>query len=197
MITIETEEKNTQQSILRKHFEMLYPDKLKDDEWIRLVGIRKLEKETKQVIEYVRTFDEYFEFIQNNKLRYDLYNQLATNRNTDNGTLKSQRCRKVLYLDFDLKDFDHLKNPDAEKFTDIIKAKFPKLFLHACINSGHGYHIYISIKKNCSLTEIAALNKEMAKLVGADVKAALSTQIARIPCTYNHKMDDGTYDYNL
>lgn len=197
MITIDSEEKNTQQSILRKHFEMLYPDKLKDDEWIRLVGIRKLEKETKQIIEYVKTFDEYFKFVQNNKLQYDLYNQLAINRNTDNGTLKSQRCRKVLYLDFDLKDFDHLKNPDAEKFTDIIKAKFPKLFLHACVNSGHGHHIYISIKKNCSLTEIAALNKEMAKLVGADVKAALSTQIARIPCTYNHKMDDGTYDYNL
>ena len=41
MIAIETEEKNTQQSILHKHFEMLYPKKLKDDEWIRLVGIRK------------------------------------------------------------------------------------------------------------------------------------------------------------
>lgn len=90
MITIDSEEKNTQQSILRKHFEMLYPDKLNDDEWIRLIGIRKLEKETKQIIEYVKTFDEYFEFVQNNKLQYDLYNQLATNRNTDNGTLKSQ-----------------------------------------------------------------------------------------------------------
>jgi hypothetical protein len=41
MIIIDSEEKNTQQSILRKHFEMLYPEKLKDDEWIRLVGVRK------------------------------------------------------------------------------------------------------------------------------------------------------------
>lgn len=31
--------------------------------------------------------------------------------------------------------------------------------------------------------------------MGADVKAASPTQISRPPCTYNHKLDDGSYDY--
>ena len=31
--------------------------------------------------------------------------------------------------------------------------------------------------------------------MGADIKAASPTQISRPPCTYNHKLDDGTYDY--
>lgn len=130
MIAIETEEKNTQQFILRKHFEMLYPDKLKDDEWIRLVRINKISNET--FIDYIKTYDEYYNYIQTYKWNFDLYNQLATNIGRDKGTESQQRTRRVLFLDFDQKDYERLSG--AKAFTGFIKSKIKKLFLHACIN---------------------------------------------------------------
>ena len=195
MITIENEEKNTQQSILRKHFEMLYPDKLKDDEWIRLVGIRKDETGSPEstLVKFIKSYDEYEEFVFKYRYTYDLYNQIATNKGNENGNARSQRCRKVLYMDFDQKDYPNMT--DAEQFTELIKSKIPKLFLIACVNSGHGYHFYISIKQSCKIAEITKLNKELVEILGADPKAALSTQIARIPCSYNHKCENGMYDY--
>lgn len=195
MITIETEEKNTQQSILRKHFEMLYPEKLKDDEWIRLVGIRKDETGSPEstLVKFIKTYEEYEEFVFKYRYTYDLYNQIATNKGNENGNARSQRCRKVLYMDFDQKDYPNIT--DAEQFTELIKSKIPKLFLIACVNSGHGYHFYISIKQSCKIAEITKLNKELVEILGADPKAALSTQIARIPCSYNHKCENGIHDY--
>lgn len=196
MITIDSEEKNTQQSILRKHFEMLYPDKLKDDEWIRLVGIRKDETGSPEstLVKFVKTYDEYEEFVFKYRYTYDLYNQIATNKGNENGNARSQRCRKVLYMDFNQKNYPNIT--DAEQFTELIKSKIPKLFLIACVNSGHGYHFYISIKQSCRISEVVKLNKEIVRIVGADPKAASSAQIARIPCTYNHKQNDGSYNYN-
>lgn len=195
MITIDSEEKNTQQSILRKHFEMLYPDKLKDDEWIRLIGIRKDETGSPEstLVKFIKTYEEYEEFVFKYRYTYDLYNQIATNKGNENGNARSQRCRKVLYMDFDQKDYPNIT--DAEQFTELIKSKIPKLFLIACVNSGHGYHFYVSIKQSCKIAEITKLNKELVEILGADPKAALSTQIARIPCSYNHKCENGIYDY--
>ena len=192
MIIIDSEEKNTQQSILRKHFEMLYPDKLKDDEWIRLVRINKISNET--FVDYIKTYDEYYNYIQTYKWNFDLYNQLATNIGRDKGTESQQRTRRVLFLDFDQKDYERLSG--AKAFTGFIKSKIKKLFLHACINSGHGYHYYICIdEKANNAKEVVELNKTLADIFKADLKATLSTQIARIPCSFNHKTEDGEYDY--
>lgn len=163
MIIIDSEEKNTQQSILRKHFEMLYPEKLKDDEWIRLVGIRKDETGSPEstLVKFIKTYEEYEEFVFKYRYTYDLYNQIATNKGNENGNARSQRCRKVLYMDFDQKDYPNMT--DAEQFTELIKSKIPKLFLIACVNSGHGYHFYISIKQSCRISEVVKLNKEIVK----------------------------------
>ncbi len=178
---------------------MLYPEKLKDNEFIRMIALRRNKDgevgkdEGDKEIRYVNNFKSFQWFITEFRETHDVYNQIATNRGRRDGTIKSQRMRKVIYLDFDRKDYPNIK--DARDCTQMIKDKIPKLFLHGCINSGHGYHYYISIQPACNIKEIVEINKTLVSILGADIKAVSPTQISRPPCTYNHKLDDGTYDY--
>ena len=178
---------------------MLYPEKLKDNEYIRMIALRRNKdgevgkNEGDREIRYVKSFSAFQWFINEFRETHDVYNQIATNYGQKDGTITSQRMRKVIYLDFDRKDYPNLK--DARDCTQMIKDKIPKLFLHGCINSGHGYHYYVSIDPTCKIKEVVDINKTLVSILGADIKAASPTQISRPPCTYNHKLDDGTYDY--
>lgn len=178
---------------------MLYPEKFKDNEYIRMIALRRDKngevgkKEGDREIRYVKSFSAFQWFINKYRETHDVYNQIATNRGRKDGTITSQRMRKVIYLDFDRKDYPNMK--DARDCTRMIKNKIPKLFLHGCINSGHGFHYYVSIEPTCKVNEVVEINKALVSILGADIKAASPTQISRPPCTYNHKLDDGTYDY--
>ncbi len=178
---------------------MLYPEKLKDNEYIRMIALRRNKdgevgkNEGDREIRYVKGFKSFQWFINEFRETHDVYNQIATNYGRRNGTITSQRMRKVIYLDFDRKDYPNMK--DARECTQMIKDKIPKLFLHGCINSGHGYHYYVCINPTCKVKEVVEINKILVSILGADIKAASPTQISRPPCTYNHKLDDGTYDY--
>lgn len=178
---------------------MLFPEKLKDNEYIRMIALRRNKdgevgkKEGDREIRYIKSFSAFQWFINEFRETHDVYNQIATNYGKKDGTITSQRMRKVIYLDFDRKDYPNIK--DARDCTQLIKEKIPKLFLHGCINSGHGYHYYVSIHPTCNMKEVVEINKTLVSILGADIKAASPTQISRPPCTYNHKLDDGTYDY--
>lgn len=186
----------TQLNILKRYYDMLFPSKFREDEYIRLIALRRNTEGQviNSVVDYVQSFEEYRTFVQKYRYTHDVYNQIATNRGKENGTASSQRLRRVLFLDFDFKDYPDLH--DAHDFTAMIKAKIPKLYLHACTNSGHGFHFYISVKANVGdFKDLIALNKELVSFLGADARAASTAQIDRPPCTYNHKLEDGTYDY--
>lgn len=174
---------------------MLFPPNLKENEYIRLVAIKKLTDNGKPqtLVRFVQSFGGFYNFIKKYRYNYDLYVQLATNRGKKDGLKTSQRQRRVLFLDFDIKDFPDMK--DAQDCTSMVKSILPNLFIHACIATGHGYHLYISIKPTCKINELVKLNKELVEILHADEQAASPTQIARIPCSYNHKQDDKTYDY--
>lgn len=178
---------------------MLYPEKLKDNEYIRMIALRRDTdgnvgtNENDKKIWYVKSFNAFKYFINEFRETHDVYNQIATNRGKLDGTITSQRMRKVIYLDFDKKEHPDMK--DARECTQMIKNKISKLFLHACISSGHGYHYYISISPTCKIKEVTEINRILVDILGADIKAASPTQISRPPCTYNHKLDDDTYDY--
>jgi predicted transcriptional regulator len=187
---------NTEQlNILRHYFNMMFPSIFRDNEYVRLIALRRdfHGNVIASKVEYVKTFQDYAAFVQKYRYTHDVYNQIATNRGKEKGTKSTQRQRKVLFLDFDKKDFPELQ--DASDFTKWIHNKLPKLYLHACMNSGHGFHFYVSIKPTCKIDEVAEVNKELVSILGSDQKAALPTQIDRVPCTYNHKQDDGSYDY--
>lgn len=173
----------------------MFPSTFRDNEYVRLIALRRdfHGNVIASKVEYVKTFQDYAAFVQKYRYTHDVYNQIATNRGKEKGTKSTQRQRKVLFLDFDRKDFPELQ--DASDFTKWIHNKLPKLYLHACMNSGHGFHFYVSIKPTCKIDEVAEINKELVSILGSDQKAALPTQIDRVPCTYNHKQDNGSYDY--
>ena len=174
---------------------MMFPPKLREEEYIRMVAIRK-DRHGNPVatkVGFVKSFEEYSAFVEKFEYTHDVYNQIATNRGNQDGKKTTQRQRRVLFLDFDGKDYPDLH--DASDFSSLIHEKLPQLFLHACVASGHGFHFYVSIKPTCKIDEVVALNKELVSILGADAKAALTTQIARVPCSYNHKQPDGSYNY--
>lgn len=175
---------------------MVYPSSFREDEFIRLIALRRDQdgKVISSVVKFVQNFEDYKTFVQKYRYTHDVYNQLATNRGQESGNASSQRLRRILFLDFDMKDYSNFH--DAHDFTAMIKSKIPKLYLHACINSGHGFHFYVSVRANVGeFKELIDLNKELVSFLGADTKAASTTQISRPPCTYNHKLPDETYDY--
>ena len=105
------------------------------------------------------------------------------------------RARKVLLLDFDKKDYPELKT--VQEFTALIKAKMPQLFIHMIVDSGNGYHCYIAINRTVNIARVAAANKALAEIVGADLKATLITQIARIPTSFNLKDKNNKKPVNI
>lgn len=125
---------------------MMFPPKLREEEYIRMVAIRK-DKHGNPVatkVGFVKNFEEYSAFVEKYKYTHDIYNQIATNRGDKDGKKTTQRQRRVLFLDFDGKDYPELH--DASDFSSLIHEKLPQLFLHACVASGHGFHFYVSIK---------------------------------------------------
>ena len=180
---------------------MLYPEKLKDEEYVCLFMVKTDKEGNVQVDEdgkeikfhrYAKNFDEYLKLVTKYKHNYHVYNALATVKKDKKGELHRQeanmRQRRVLFIDFDEKDYPEYK--DAHDFTKLIKDKLPDMFLHAYYDSGHGYHYYVIIPPTCKIREISELNKEICSLVGADTKACKVTQVARVPCTYNRKNPD-------
>ena len=150
---------------------------------------------TKSIEKFVKTFKEFEEFVNKYRTFYDIYTGISTVRRLNgqlSGAKSYQYHRHVLFLDFDKKDYPDLET--AEDFTGLIKSK-TDLYIHACVESGHGYHFYTAIKRESDINLATKVNKELAQLVGADLKACLPTQIARVPTSYNHKMPDGTLNY--
>lgn len=180
---------------------MLFPKVLKENEYICLFLV-KTDKKGNPVLDedgneikfhkYVKNFEQYQEYIKRYKHNFHVYNALATVKADKYDELHrreaNMRQQKVLFIDFDKKDYPNLK--DAHDFTKMIKDKLPNLFLHAFYDSGHGYHYYVIIPPTCKVREISELNKEICALVGADTNACKVTQVARIPCTFNRKNPD-------
>lgn len=192
---------NTQTDILKRYYDMLYPEQLKENEYICLF-LAKADKKGNPVLDetgkeinfhrYVKNFEQYQKYINKYKHNFHVYNALATVKPDADGELHRQENnmyqQKVLFIDFDKKDYPNLKN--AYDFTRMIKNKLPDLFLHAYYDSGHGYHYYVIIPSTCKVRQISELNKEICSLVGADTNACKVTQAARIPTTFNRKTRD-------
>lgn len=182
---------------------MLFPSKLKEKEYIRLVMIKPPSEENLNPVSFVRyakDFQEYVNIIKKYKHNFHIYNSLCTVKMIDGklgGTTIFQRQRRVLYLDFDLKDFPELKDANAYIFTQKIKEKFPNLFIHAYYASGGGFHFYIAVKPTCAWRELVKINNDLVRLVGSDPNANKPTQIVRVPTTYNLKYinEDNKHPY--
>lgn len=193
----------TNEEKLEQYYNMLFPKSLKENEYIRIVCMKGEEPEEVQlgedtfvktkvnypIVNLVQSFQEYMEVIRKYKYNYNIFNNISTvvvkdGEKSNSGTLEHIRQRKVLFLDFDKKDYPNLIRSD--EFTELVKSKV-NLFIQSMVDSGNGYHMYISVKPSCRKDVLSDLNKRLIQIVGADIKAGSPTQIARIPFTQNLK----------
>lgn len=128
---------------------------------------------------HFRNIEEALEWANKGKEYYNTYFNLSITdgqgRKADN-----QVSRHCIALDFDSKDFEDLS------IDTIIKAfKQIRLYYHAVVKSGHGYHVYIFIEPTKELDLVSKTTKAIAQRVGADMKATLTTQVLRVPNTFN------------
>ncbi len=156
---------------------------LPEDEFIRLVAIHSKNPES-CFSTYIKSKTELYKFLKKYKQVFNIYIGLSTVRGRHN-TTEYMRTRKVIMLDFDKKDYSHFNS--VEDFSAHIKTKIPPVFNHIIVDSGHGYHFYIAINKCVNTERITTISRDLAELVGADVKATLPTQIVRLPTSLNLK----------
>lgn len=177
------------EEVVYDYYKLLYPTTLKEGEYIRIVAfIKTSEGEIHQIPAFVKTFDEYKSFIDKHRKHADLFNELCTTRGDKNGKKDNLYRRQVIAIDIDAKDYpgiataqDHLKR---------VKSILPKLYNHAVIASGSGgVHIYVAIEPSEDIARITAINTDIVRILGGDLKASIQTQLMRIPTTMNRKKD--------
>ena len=127
----------------------------------------------KEALEYATRKDKYY---------YNTYFSLATTDGSGRTTDRLKR-RSCLAFDFDKKDF-----PEDFNYIDIMYLfKNIRLYYHAIVDTGHGFHVYVFIEPTDDLQVVEKVQRAIAIKVNADLKATLKTQIMRLPSTINVK----------
>lgn len=136
----------------------------------------------------VTSFDNIDDLVkfssEKNNYTVNTYFQLAT---TDGniGTQDHIKYRYCLAFDFDKKDLE-----DGFNHKDIVnRFKDLKIYCHAIVDSGNGYHAYVMINKTDNIDKVYKVQKVLCERLGADKNAIKTTQLLRIPYTYNIKED--------
>lgn len=163
---------------------------LKEGEFIRIyqnnkeeINLLNLDKKEFSKVEFFNNIDDIVSYVTNKK-NYNLntYFTLSTT-NGLGGTLKDLQYRYFIAFDFDKKDYK-----EGLSIADIIN-KFNNIGLkyHALIDSGNGYHAYMLINRTDNIKLVEEVTKTIANKLGADLNACKTTQVLRIPYTYNIK----------
>lgn len=163
---------------------------LKDNEYIRIYQNNKtneitlfdFDKKDYSKVEFFNNIDDVVSYVTNkNSSSMNTYFTLATT-NGEGGTLQNLKNRYCIAFDFDKKDYDSLTYKDImNKFNQL------KLHYHCLIDSGNGYHAYMMIEKTNDIKLVEQVTKTIAEKLGADLNACKTTQLLRIPYTYNIK----------
>ncbi len=164
---------------MRSYLSLLFPVELEPGESIRLFFLKKTDAGQSTLVKFVTDFDEVYKLILKYRNSYNCFISLATYK--DNAPYK----RHVLFLDYDQKDFPDFT--DARNYTAYFKSKIPNLYNHMIVLSGSGgCHFYIGCEP-AENSKACELNKRLCKIANADPRACTTTQVARIPGSYNLK----------
>jgi len=168
---------------LKKFYKLLYRG-IGTNEYIRVFQCNKPsnDEEVKTRVSFFDDIDELVDHSTNKIFTWNnMYFELSTT-DGESGTEEHLKYRYFLGFDFDKKpgeDFDH---------KDILnKFRENKLYYHALVDSGHGYHVYICINKTDKLKMVQEVQVALADKLKADLNAIKSTQLLRIPYTNNIK----------
>lgn len=169
---------------LKKFMKLIFNDfNIGADEYIRILQLN--DKTSYRKVSYFNDIDELVNFTTN---KYKMFNNTFFNLATTNkmgGADENLIKRCVLGFDFDKKnyDYDFTHHHIIEKFKEL------KLWYHAIVDSGNGYHVYMVIEPTNDLEKVQEVQKSIGKLLGCDMNATLKTQILRVPYTFNLKQD--------
>ena len=165
---------------LKKFFKLLYQDREEEEEYIRIFQNNNKDF---QKISYFNNIDYLVKYATSKYVKYNnTYFTLATT-NGKGGTKKDLLNRYFLAFDFDKKDylrgFNHIDI--LNKFRDA------KIHYHALVDSGNGYHVYVCINKTDDIDKVKEVQEALCDKLVADKNAIKTTQILRVPYTYNIK----------
>jgi len=152
---------------------------LKDNQYIRVFQ----NNEDYSKVEFFNNIDDLVRYTTNGKIyNTNTYFNLSLT-NGVGGTEQDLKTRSVIAFDFDKKslgqDFNHV---------DLInRFKAIGLWYHCLIDSGNGYHAYIMIEPTEDMEKVIEVTKAIGNKLGADNQAMKSTQILRVPYTFNVK----------
>jgi len=172
--------------VLYDFLAMLFPFELEDNEYISMLRIelpKEGAKDRKASRLWAQSFDEVFAHVKKFKDWNDMYIGLSTNKGNENR--ESPYRRAVIGIDYDK---GMMQNKDA-RFTDICKQfKACGHSYHMAVDSGHGYHFYFGIVPTKDIELCAKVTKKISlSQAGADSRVALTTQLMRLPTTFNIK----------
>ncbi len=158
---------------------------LKDNEYIRIYQNNKSNQiafNEFSKVEFFNNIDDVVSYCTSKNCSFmNTYFTLATTDGSG-GTLSNLQNRYFIGFDFDKKDYDSLTLADiVNKFNEL------KLYYHALVDSGNGYHAYICINETNDHKLVEEVTKTIAQKLGADLNACKTTQVLRMPLTYNIK----------
>lgn len=176
----------------KQFFKVIYGDlvgdggNLQENNYIRLYqnNITNMDSflEPINIVKFYNNVDDLVSYTSSHTYNLNTYFTLATT-GSEGGTEKDLIYRSVLGFDFDKKDL-------GEDFTykDIMERfKSLGLWYHVLIDSGHGFHCYTCIEPTTDIKKVMEVQKVLCKLLGADLNAVHSTQVLRVPYSYNVK----------
>ena len=160
----------------KRFFELLYEGmEQNSNEYIRVYQSNS----DFQKVDYYNNINDLIDY--SNNLNADIYFTLSTTNN-QSGKRGDLLYRYFLAFDFDKKDLGDINHKDI---TNLFIEN--KIYCHSIIESGNGYHTYVLINRTDDLDKVQEVEKALAIKLGADLNAIKSTQILRVPFTYNVK----------
>lgn len=169
---------------LKKFLKIIFNNfEFDDNEYVRILQLN--DKTNYKKVSYFSDVDDLIKFTTSkyNKFNNTFFNLSTTTKKS--GDDENLVKRYVLAFDFDKKDYDYnfTHNHIIEKFKEL------KLWYHALVDSGYGYHVYIVIEETSDLDKVNEVQKAIGTLLKCDMNATLKTQILRMPYSFNMKHD--------
>ncbi|HFD2046144.1 MAG: hypothetical protein KZY57_05590 [Paeniclostridium sp.] len=132
---------------------------------------------------FFKDIDELVDYSVNKYTKFNnTYFNLAT-VNGESGATENLLYRYCLGFDFDKKDLgEDFNHKDIVNLFNKLK-----IYCHAIVDSGNGYHAYVLINRTDKLDLVQEVQEVLCNKLGADKNAIKPTQVFRIPYTYNVK----------
>ena len=169
---------------IKKFFKLIYRDKT-EEEFIRVFQDNKTREKdgTYSKVEFFNDIDDLVKFSTNKYIKYN--NTYFTLSTTDGqqGNEEHLLNRYCISLDFDKKDL----GVDFSSKDILNKFKAAKIHYHCLVDSGNGFHVYICINKTNNIKMVQEVQEALCDKLGADKNAIKSTQILRVPYSFNIK----------